>query len=257
MKDCVICDDGRLELALPTAERYGLGVEVQAFYDPLLTERDPSAISSHHERLSRIRLRASHGCFGDLCPGSFDPMVRGVARHRFDLSYGIARELGATHLVLHHGYVPHTSPPDRWLMRCAAFWKEFLAGMTDDIAIHIENVLEWEPGLLSDLIDAIGMPIVDVNLDVGHVQCNSRTPLEEWIRRLGRRIGYAHLHDNHGTEDEHLSLGKGSIPLNEALTQLEEAAPNAIWAVESDIERVEESIQWLIENGFGRALERA
>ena len=153
-------------------------------------------------------------------------------------------------MILHHGYVPHTSPPANWLPRCIAFWKNFLADKDGSIVMHIENVLEWEPGLILDLVDGIGTPGVDVNLDIGHVHCNARTNLEDWIRKLGRRIGYVHIHDNHGTDDEHLALGKGSIPLETVLRLLQEQSPAALWAVETEVDGLAKSLEWLGDRAF-------
>ena len=250
MQRVFLSDDGHPAETAALCRRHRLGIEVQAFYDPAVVENDPRAVEKHLETVVGVSDRALHGCFGDLCPGSFDSMVRDVARNRFELSYDVARRMRAQHLILHHGYVPHTSPPGSWLKRCAAFWKDFLADKDGSIGIHIENLLDQEPALLADLIDAIGRPWVDANLDVGHVHCNSKKGIETWVRVLGRRIGYAHLHDNHGEEDEHLALGKGTLPLREALTMLEETAPSACWCVEVNTECLEESLQWLGRNGF-------
>lgn len=251
MRQIFICDETDPAKAAALCERYDLGIEIQSFYDPAYSESEPQAVEQHLALLANVPERSSHGCFGDLCPGSFDPLVRQVARLRYDQSYDFARRLKAGHLVLHHGYVQHTSPPDRWLIRCSAFWKDFLNGKGSDIHFHIENLLELDPGLLAEVIDAIDSPLVDVNLDIGHVACNSSTPLADWIRALSSRIGYFHLHDNHGEKDEHLTLGKGTIPLMEALELASELAPTAIWAIESDMDEMEESILWLKQNGFG------
>lgn len=255
MRKIFICDETTPAKAAALCERYNLGIEIQAFYDPSYFESEPRAVEQHLALLGNIPDRASHGCFGDLCPGSFDPLVREVARLRFEQSYDFAKRLNAGHLVLHHGYVPHTSPPDRWLVRCSAFWKDFLKRRGGDIRIHLENLLELDPGLLAEVIDAIGNSLVDVNLDIGHVHCNSPTPLADWIRGLGSRIGYLHLHDNHGERDDHLTLGKGTIPLKQTLDLIEELAPDAIWAIESGIDEMEESILWLKNNGFSRKFE--
>jgi sugar phosphate isomerase/epimerase len=250
MATMLICDDGNPGNAVPLCRKYGFGIEIQAFHDPALFEDEAAAIAKHLDLVGKIDLRAAHGCFGDLCPGSFDPMVRAVARDRFDLSYGIARKLGATHLILHHGYVPHTSPPGGWLRRCITFWKEFLADKDQGVHIHIENMLDWEPDLLADLIDGIGTRCVDANLDIGHVHCNAKRDIFSWILRLGKRIGYVHLHDNDGRDDEHLGLGEGTIPMKDVLASLAQTAPDALWAIESEGEGREQSIEWLIEQGF-------
>jgi sugar phosphate isomerase/epimerase len=255
MDKCLICDGGEPAKAVAICRKYNLGIEIQSFYDPSLVERDKGAASSHLDILQDIHPRALHGCFCDLAAGSFDPSIREVTQRRFDQSYYTAKLMEASHLILHHGYVPHTSIPDNWLHRCADFWKEFLMGKNSDIVFHLENMLEWDPELLSDVIDAINSPIVDVNLDIGHVHCNAKTSFDIWIRRLNKRIGYIHVHDNFGIEDDHLALGEGNIPLKEVLIQLTELAPKALWAIESDISKMEESISWLKSNGFRQRVE--
>jgi sugar phosphate isomerase/epimerase len=257
MKELLICDDGNIAAAVPLCTKYGIGIELQAFYDPGLIKTDEEAIGKHRDATRRIQPRSLHGCFGDLNPGSFDAMVRDVAMNRFELSYSNASQIGVNHLVLHHGYVPHTSPPDRWLQRSIAFWRCFLENKDDAIRIHVENMLELEPRQLADFVDGLDSDKVDLNLDIGHVYCNGKGDPIEWIRQLDRRIGYVHLHDNNGMEDEHLTLGKGKIPLKEVLVALEEVVPGASWAIESVMAEMEKSIEWLIINGFHRVPKQA
>jgi sugar phosphate isomerase/epimerase len=164
MRTLFLCDDGDPQKVVPLCRRYRCGIEVQGFYNPLLPENDPSAIDRHLSLLAGITPRSSHGCFGDLCPGSFDPLVRSVARNRFDLSYSVAKRLGANHLVLH--------------------------------------------------------------------------------------LGYVHIHDNHGKEDEHLGLGAGTVALEEVLSLLQTESPRAIWALETQVEALEDSLEWLGNNGL-------
>jgi sugar phosphate isomerase/epimerase len=71
-----------------------------------------------------------------------------------------------------------------------------------------------------------------------------------WIERLGTKIGYVHLHDNHGIEDEHLGFGQGTIPLDDVCRALDELAPDAIWTIETQPEWLEFSLAWLGQRGF-------
>lgn len=250
MKNILLCDDADLYEVVPLCEQYHCGIEMQAFYDPSVYEREPDIIAEHLHATTNIAVRSVHGCYGDLCPGSFDALIREVTRHRFELSYAAARQTGAQHLVLHHGYVPHTSPPDRWLRRCRKFWQEFLADKGDTISIHIENMLDWDPTLLIELVDSLDHPNVDVNLDFGHAHCDSKIPVLDWVLQLGKRIGYAHLHDNNGQEREGLGLGQGTIPMQEVCLALEQCAPAACWAIETNVKYLEDSIEWLKLNNF-------
>jgi sugar phosphate isomerase/epimerase len=177
-------------------------------------------------------------------------MIRDVARSRFEWAGRVAGELDATHIVLHHGYVPGTSMPSRWLARCRRFWMDFLATQSPGVQFHLENMLEHDPELLADVVAAINHPQVDVCLDVGHVHCHSTLSLVRWIERLGRQIGDVHLHDNHGTDDEHLGLGDGTIPLGEVCQALEAYAPQALWTIEAQPASLESSLRWLQQQGL-------
>ena len=250
MKQLLICDECRVKEVTPFCRAVGAGIEVQAFYDPRVVENTPAAVEEHRQAIRGILPVSVHGCFGDLCPGSFDSLVRQVARQRIEQSYAVAVNLGASHLVLHHGYAPHTSPPAGWIKRSTEFWRNFLDGKSASIRVHLENMLELDPDLISDVVQSIGRDNLDVNLDIGHAHCNSKTNVVKWVERLGDQIGYVHLHDNHGTNDDHLGLGQGTIPIKEVCQALNEHAPEAIWAVESEGDGMRQSLDWLKENGF-------
>jgi len=177
-------------------------------------------------------------------------MVRDVARNRFEMAYDIALNLDISHIVLHHGYVPGTSLPAGWLTRCTDFWEDFLESKSEKMRFPIENMLESDPYLLSDVVTAIDRENVDVCLDIGHVHCQSKVSVLKWIEYLGDQIGYVHLHDNHGEKDEHLGLGEGDIPLVDVCNMLCEYAPGALWAIEAEDIGIQESVIWLKEHGF-------
>lgn len=250
MKQLVICDECNVRQVVPVCRELGAGIEVQAFHDPRLFEQTPNSVEEHKQAIQGILPVSVHGCFGDLCPGSFDALVRRVARQRIEQSYGVALSLGASHLVLHHGYAPHTSPPAGWIKRSTAFWRDFLDGKNANTMVHLENMLELDPELISDVVGSIGRANLDINLDIGHAHCNSKTAVVKWIERLGAQIGYVHLHDNYGQNDEHLGLGQGTIPMKEVCQALNERAPNAIWAIESEGDGMRRSLDWLGQNGF-------
>lgn len=250
MKQLVICDECNVREVAPLCRELGAGIEVQAFHEPRLFEQTPTAVEEHKQAIRGIQPVSVHGCFSDLCPGSFDALVRQVARQRIEQSYGVAVGLAAGHLVLHHGYVPHTSSPAGWIKRSAEFWRDFLDDKNADMMVHLENMLELDPELISDVVRSIGRANLDINLDIGHAHCNSKTDVVKWIERLGAQIGYVHFHDNHGQNDEHLGLGHGTIPIKEVCQALNERAPDAIWALESEGEGMRRSLDWLTNNGF-------
>ena len=250
MKQLLICDDSKVQDVAPLCRTLGLGIEAQAFHDPRIAEQSPNSLEDHRQAVRDISPISVHGCFGDLCPGSFDALVRNVARQRIEQSYGVAVDLRASHLVFHHGYVPHTSSPAGWIKRSTGFWRGFLDGKDPRIRVHLENMFELDPELIADVVGSIGRPNLDMNLDVGHAHCFSRTNVIKWVEDLGPQIGYVHLHDNHGERDEHLGLGRGTIPWSEVCRALNERAPDAIWAVEAEGDGIQQSLEWLRDNGF-------
>jgi len=250
MNAILLCDSEDIEVTIRLCGERGFGIEFQLFSWPTLDD-DRSQVNRRKPVAGQVKLRSIHGPFADLCPGSSDPMVQGVARHRIGQAFGVAEELGASHIVLHHGYVPGTSWRDGWIRRSGEFWRELLEAGPLGTHFHLENFSEWEPTLLADVIDASELSNLDVALDVGHSHCNSRTSPIDWIKILGARIGYTHLHDNHGETDEHLALGAGTIPFKEVLSALEEYSPEAMWVLEVKAgEDTEKSLDWLESNGF-------
>lgn len=249
MKHLLICDGTKPENFVQLCQARGIGIEVQAFYHPdaLL---DEALIARTAEIISGIQVLSLHGPFGDLNPGSFDPLVCEVARQRIQAGFDVAMRLKASHIVLHAGRVPNAGPEQFWIKRSIAFWRSFMAQVPADVNVHLENMLEEGPHVLAALVDGVGCPNLHVNLDIGHAHCNSHTPVLEWVTHLTDRIGYVHMNDNHGADDEELGLGHGTIPIKEVCNALEEVSPNAIWGIEAEGDGVEESLKWLEANGF-------
>jgi sugar phosphate isomerase/epimerase len=250
MQRIVICDNAEFDAILSLCLSEDLGIELQSFHDPTKVELYPGWIDHQLEGIRSIDFRVFHAAFGDLNCGSYDPMIRDVSGQRMTLGYETASKLKATHLIFHHGYVPHTSPPQNWIPRFVHFWKSFLTDKPDNVYFHLENMLELSPDILCETTDAISDPRVSVCLDIGHAHCNSRTPVLRWIERLGKRIAYVHMHDNDGTSDQHRAIGDGNVPFSEVCCTLNEYSPNAIWALETHANGLQKSYDWLKEKSF-------
>lgn len=53
------------------------------------------------------------------------------------------------------------------------------------------------------------IPKLYLHLDIGHA--NITNDINLYFKKLSNRLVHMHIHDNHGKEDEHLSLGNGNI----------------------------------------------
>jgi sugar phosphate isomerase/epimerase len=237
---------------IAVAEKHRIGVEIQEYATPdildALKDHDLDILS---ERLSSVALRSLHGPFSELYPGSRDAEVRRVAMQRFQKAYELAARLSMQHLILHHAFLPPPlSNPFSWLRLSTEFWNTFTSHTDGAIEIHIENTYENDHILMADLIDAVDKPFFSACLDVGHCNAFAKQPIREWIEKMGKKIRYVHLHNNHGISDEHFGLTKGTLKMVEALELLRVHAPSAVWCIETLPGDIEPSIFWLEQQGF-------
>jgi sugar phosphate isomerase/epimerase len=248
MKHLLLCDDGEIESVSSKSRIKNFGIEIQAFYEPSRCQ-DNKEIERHEKFIHDVSPLSIHGPFGDLCPGSSDPMVREVAMNRFNLGYSVADKLDIKYMVFHIGWVPGAGSPTNWARRCIDFWQEFLNGK-EEIVFYIENLFDKDPSLIRDVIIGINNPRVKVCLDLGHIHSHSNVNIFQWIEELDSSIGYLHIHDNNGKEDEHLGIGMGTIPMKDVLTEVDKVNPEALWALEMYPKYLDDSIMWLEEKGF-------
>jgi sugar phosphate isomerase/epimerase len=228
---------------------YGFGIEMAAFSDIVVLNDDKQTFL-HQSALSGINARAIHAPYLGLYPGSPDENIREATFDCFQKVYRTAQSLNAGHIVFHHNYDPSACSETAWLENSCAFWSEFIAGKPPAIKMHLENIMDKTPELLCELVYRIGSPLLDIALDIGHAHAYSDVTPLYWVEFLKTQIGYVHLHDNHGAEDEHLALGDGSIPISETLAALGNYAPDAVRSIESGGEKMFRSIAWLKGNGY-------
>ena len=162
----------------------------------------------------------------------------------------LAKELGCDCIVVHNGYYPGTYRYTGWLKRTVEFWQEFFADKDNSITIMLENQFEKDSELIKMVIDSVNDKRLKVNLDIGHANCNSDMSVYNWIKTLGKRIGYMHLHNNHGKDsgaanlDEHLDITNGTIDIKKVIKLVKQHCPKAILAIESS-KNAEQSIELL------------
>lgn len=172
-----------------------------------------------------------HGPFLDMSPISFDSNIRKVSEYRFCQAYEAAMELGAEKIIFHTGYIPQIWFPQGWPERMAEFWNRFLEGK-DQIEILFENVFDPTPDLIVKVAELVEVPNFRLCLDLGHAHHFSNIPVLKWVETFGSHIGHVHVHDNDGSRDAHLALGKGTIPVREAILGIRALSPDASYTIE-------------------------
>jgi sugar phosphate isomerase/epimerase len=177
-----------------------------------------------------------HAPFMDLSPGAVDRLVRDTTRLRFRQIIDVAEILKPDVVVFHPGY-------DRWRfggsrkrwLRHSVETFHTVVERTERIGciVAVENIFEEEPSTLRELIEAVDSPRFSHCFDVGHWNLFSRVSMEEWFAELGVFIAEAHIHDNHGTEDNHAPLGEAGIDFPLFFSLLDRHAPHSIKTIEA------------------------
>lgn len=255
MKEIRLCDDGDIEYTSNLCRKNNLGIEIQGFYNPYITNKG-DLLKKHKEILSTIsKGKSYHAPFWDLNLGTKIIELQDAMMKIYNEAYYTAKDLNCTEIVIHSNYNPGTYWYSGWIERSKVFLEKFLRDKDDSITLCIENQFEIDSELFIKLIDEINDSRVKICLDIGHVNANSNMSVEEWIKSLNNRIAYYHLHNNHGKQtilgynkdDEHLGIDNGTIDISKILKLAEEYTPNAIWNIECKVKYLEESIEKLKE----------
>jgi sugar phosphate isomerase/epimerase len=136
---------------------------------------------------------------------------------RIDAMDEIKRALeAAEHVPFRHMVVHLGERNDGWSQRTLEYAEtalEHLGAFARPLGVRllVENLLS-EPTTPEHLVTILEMGHLDnvgVCLDLGHAHITVGIP--EAFTVLGKRIASMHVHDNHGTKDEHLWPGDGTI----------------------------------------------
>ena len=175
---------------------------------------------------------AVHAPILDIHLGSLNRRVREAAIAEVKDSIDLAKELGASIVVVHGGVGILTMPPGEWSkqvyspsreeramveqqeMNLVQALKE-CADYAPSMILAVENLvfpheMYRSPEEMEELMYKVNRPNVGMTLDVGHAAA-SGYKASEYLHLLSDRIFHVHMHDNHGVIDEHLPLGEGIL----------------------------------------------
>ncbi|HXW99055.1 MAG TPA: sugar phosphate isomerase/epimerase family protein [Methanomicrobiales archaeon] len=122
-------------------------------------------------------------------------------------------------VTVHPGYLAPLGKllPDRvWAQQKAALTEIGAYGADRGVKVFLENlgglkeVLCRFPEEILGMIE--GIDGIGFTLDIGHAHTMGK--VREFLAVLPQ-VNHMHIHDNHGTADQHLALGDGTIPWDE------------------------------------------
>ena len=232
--------------AVQTAREFGLGVELAQFCLAENMDKTPPDVQASLDAALEVPRRVLHAPFAELCPAAIDPLVRAVTRRRFLQAAALAKRYGAEKMVVHSGFIPLVYYPEWFAPQSAAFWRVFLNDV-DGLTLCVENVMETSPDVLRQIAEQVNDPRLRICFDVGHAFCQSGE-LAPWLDALAPYISHVHLHNNHGSFDEHLGLPDGTLDMAAVIRQLEALAPQATYTLE--VRSARASVEWLLKEGL-------
>tara|TARA_Y100000031_G_scaffold155209_1_gene205178 strand:+ start:574 stop:1215 length:642 start_codon:yes stop_codon:yes gene_type:complete len=158
-----------------------------------------------------------HAPYMDLSPGGVDNKIRQASFERMVQLMDTAKIFNPKMIIVHPGFDHWRNDYNlnQWINNSCLFWKEILKYTEDsNFTFAIENIFERTPETLQKLIESIASLRFGFCFDTGHFNLFSKSPLDEWLKRLGPYLLETHLHDNSGDKDTHSPIGDGNFPFS-------------------------------------------
>jgi sugar phosphate isomerase/epimerase len=237
------------EDCIQLALQYNLGIEVMAFAFPALLDGDwRETLQSYKAWLKPIRGPITmHGPFLDMAPGSPDSRINDICKARYKHGIAIASQLGARYIVFHANFIAaihNTEYRVGWHQRNLTFWREMAAIAADHgLTIVIENMWEFDPDIIGDLLTEVNHPNLRACIDIGHahlfsISTDPDITFEDWLLTMEPFLAHMHLNNNDGRLDVHRSLADGIMNYAELLKRIRQLPTPPTMTLEMD--RVED-----------------
>ena len=235
---------------IPILSDNDIGIEIIEFGIGDVLDKGDKAVEDYIVRMKdfiKSRPISIHGPFLDLNPASFDSLIKNATLLRYNEAYNAAKILNADRVVFHSCYFDNIYFKESYINNSISFWNEFFRQKDDDIKVHIENVYDKDPSHLIEIIDGVNNDNFSLCLDIGHMNCYGDENLENWILKLGKRIGHVHLHNNDSLRDTHSGLKNGNIDIESILNLIDNCCDNPSMTIEvNNFDEVEKSILFLL-----------
>lgn len=198
-----------------------------------------------------------HGAFIDLYLPSDDINIYKYAEKMITKNFEIAKELGIKNLIFHSNYIPQlmrASYKENWLNRSAELYTKLMDKY--GVGVFLENIFDWHPEPLKELVLKINSEKFKVCFDTGHINhfanfSPKKRSITEWIDVLGKDLKYLHLNDNLGDYDSELPVGKGTFDWSQFHKSMINNNIDAQTVFEvKDMKAVDESIEFLKINKY-------
>jgi sugar phosphate isomerase/epimerase len=168
-----------------------------------------------------------HAPIEGLNPADSHPLIYKETLRLYRHSIEVSHRLLCSGVVLHPGHVVHPdASKDEALRNSIQLMQSILeTAEKNRVLLLIENTGTKDTKLFhrvsdfSSFVHFFPLNCVRGLMDVGHAVIQG-FDLIEMVNGLGERLVHLHLHDNCGTKDRHLPLGRGVIRIKALLEEL-------------------------------------
>jgi len=222
------------------AQVRGLGIEVMAFAFADTLDGDWHELTEHYRPILKQVPGAitMHGPFMDMAPGSPDAHINQVCIERYQHAIQIGAALEVEKVVFHANFIApiHTSAyRSGWHERNLNFWQPLAeyAGR-EGVLMTVENMWEFDPDIIGDLVKQINHPYLKVCLDVGHAHLYGEVPFARWLNALEPVLAHVHMNNNDGKLDLHQPLDRGVLDYGKLVAAVRELRTSPTITLEMD-----------------------
>ena len=245
-----------LNACIEIALEYGLGIELMTFAFPDVLDGDwEDLVLLYQKLLAPIEgVLSLHGPFMDMVSGSPDALINQVCIGRYQHAIRIASQLGADRIVFHANFIGSIHNPEYrigWHQRNLDFWAPLAEyARRYDVTITLENMWEFDPDIIGDILREIDHPNLKACLDVGHAYLfsNDNVELDEWFNVLQPWLIHTHMNNNNGVLDEHHAFDwqYGVLDYNDILPKLRALPQPPVFVLEMyEVEDMRRSLAFL------------
>lgn len=208
------------------AQEQGLGIELMTFAFPDVLDGDwKSLVTAYRSQLRSVPGKlAMHGPFMDMAPGSPDSLINQVVIQRYQQAIEIGAALGIETIVFHANFIAaiHTNEyRSVWHSRNVDFWGP-MAELAEQngVTLAVENMWEYDPNIIADVLRAVSNPHLRACLDVGHAHLFGEVPFENWLKALEPLLIHTHMNNNNGKIDVHKAFDDGVLNYRQIIPQI-------------------------------------
>ncbi|MDD1719138.1 MAG: sugar phosphate isomerase/epimerase [Methanoregulaceae archaeon] len=177
---------------------------------------NPDALRRITETLASTGLSVTvHAPYGDLNLATLNDPIRRESVRQITSCISLASDM-TDRVTIHPGYLSPVGklvPEQAWRYHKEALMEIGRHATDHGVLACLENMIGIREFLCRDPDELLGMTEgiegVGITIDIGHA--NTVGKVLEFLPAVAK-ADHIHIHDNHGTSDEHLPLGEGTVP---------------------------------------------